>query len=173
VKRFWLPAVIVAGLLAAGIVWFARGGTPAYADPHVHGAITLYDAAGNAVTSGDIHARPFVARAVASVRGPAPYDVPGGRATLFAYQPREGVGAEAWSGDKLTASTPYGDVDHPTVTLVATDLSLADFLDEFPARWDGRVQLRLYLGAPGAGTLNTTYAALDLTVRGDTWTVAR
>ena len=170
-KRWWLPAVAAAVLLAGVIVWFARDDSPAYADPRAHGTIALYDAAGHAVTSGDIHARPFVARAVASAPAPAPYNAPGAKATLFAYQPREGVGAAEWSGDKLTASTPYS--GQPTVTLVASDLSLADFLDEFPARWDGRVQLRVYVGAPGIGTLNSSYAALDLVVRGGTWTVVR
>ncbi len=75
-----------------------------------------------------------------------------------------------WSGDTLTASTPFADPAHPTVTATATDFSLEDFLDEFPPRWDGAIQLRIYLDAPGQSALTTTYVAANLKITGDTWT---
>jgi hypothetical protein len=55
----------------------------------------------------------------------------------------------------------------------ALDGSLADYLADFPTMLDGLVQLRIYLGAPGQPAYTLKYAATDLKVSGDTWTVAR
>ena len=166
-------AVVVAALVVGVSVWGTRAsGGPGYSDPRSYASIRLFDAAGRPVTSGSIDAHPFVARAESTRPVPAAFHVTGCKATLLAYQPREGAPADAWSGDTLTGSMPVADLDHPAATATAQDFSLRDFLGEFPARWGGRVQLRIYFGAPGLGTLTTTYASLDITVTGDRWSAA-
>jgi hypothetical protein len=49
------------------------------------------------------------------------------------------------------------------------DESLRMFLGDYPASWNGYVQLRLFLGAPGEGPLTYNYDAADLQVTGGTW----
>lgn len=168
-----MVATAAAVVAVAAYAW-PRGGAAAdtYADPRVDGTITLYGTAGQVVTSGSVDDRPFVARAVQSGAAPAPYDRPGAKATLLAYQPRQGAGSTAWSGDTLTGSSVITDPAHPAVVATATDFSLRDYLDEFPPRWAGRVQLRIYLSGPGLPVRNTAYAATTLIVSGDTWHVA-
>ena len=73
----------------------------------------------------------------------------------------------------LTASSRYENPAHPKAQATDGDDRLADFLGLFPASWDGLVQLRLYLGAPGLQTLTQTYAATDIQVSGDSWKVVR
>ncbi|HKT04263.1 MAG TPA: hypothetical protein VJT31_32460, partial [Rugosimonospora sp.] len=153
-------------------VWPAgASGTVPYSDSGSIGYITLYDKTGAAVKSGSVTDKPFVWKAVSSKRAPAPYDGTGRKATLNAFQPRNGASPPLWSGDKMTASTAYADPVHPTVTATATDFSLQDFLSEFPPQWDGLVQLRLYFGVPGRPTLNATYVTTDIKVTGQTWSV--
>src|SRR5262249_9291466 len=102
---------------------------------------------------------------------PDNFHVAGCKATLLAYQPREGAPADRWSGDTLTASILVTDLDHPAATATAQDFSLRDFLGEFPAHWGGRVQLRIYFRAPNLATLTAKSASLDLPVTGDRWAV--
>jgi hypothetical protein len=149
--------------------WPAQAASP-YADPAVTGTITLYDQSGHVLTHGDVDTKPFVWRAVSSKAAAAPYNGAGATATLFAFQPRQNATPVLWSGDTLTASTPFTDPGHPTVTATATDFSLKDFLDEFPPRWDGAIQLRIYLDAPGQTALTTSYVAANLKITGNTWT---
>jgi hypothetical protein len=164
-------AALAATVLA---VWPAGAAAAVpYTDAQSTGAITLFDRNGQQITHGSISAHPFVSRAVSSVRAPSPYDADGRKATLLAYQPRPGAAPTEWSGDTLTASTTYPDPAHPTATASARDFSLKDYLDTYPARWDGLVQLRLYLGAPNQPTLTRTYATTDIRVDGDTWSVVR
>jgi len=162
-------------LVAALVAWFAITEWPAktpspYADSAVTGTITFYDGSGHVLTHGDINAKPFVWRAVSSRAATAPYNGSGATATLFAYQPRQNATPVLWSGDTLTASTPFPDPAHPAVTATATDFSLKDFLDEFPPRWDGAIQVRIYLDAPGQTALTSSYVAANLKISGDTWT---
>jgi hypothetical protein len=164
-----LLGVVVAAVIA---VWpaGAASGVP-YADAGSVGFITLYDRSGAAVKSGNVDDKPFVWKAVSSKRAPAPYDAAGRKATLNAFQPRDGASPPLWSGDKMTASMAYPDPAHPTVTATAADFSLRDFITEFPPQWSGLIQLRIYFGVPGRATLNATYVTTDIKVTGQTWSV--
>ncbi len=164
-------AVVVAAVAFAVAFYWPRGssGADAYTDPKAQGTITLYDAAGHVVTSGSILDKPFVAKAVQSDAAPAPYNVAGAKATLLAYQPRQGAPADQWSGDTLTGAYAFPDPARPSVVAQPDDFTLEDFLDEFPARWDGRVQLRIYLSAPDQPVRNSAYAVANLVVSGGTW----
>jgi len=144
-----------------------------YSDPNAVGSIGLCDRAGHPVNHGNIHDKPFVWRAVSSVPAPAPYDANGRTATLFAFQPRVETAPGQWSGELVTASAKYSNPAHPMAQATALDESLADYLADFPTMLDGLVQLRIYLGAPGQPAYTLKYAATDLKVSGDTWTVAR
>ncbi len=162
--------VLVVAVIAWVVVTRPAKAADQYTDPAVIGTITLYDASGHVVTHGSVNTTPFVARAVSSKAAPAPYNGAGATATLFAFQPRENASAVMWSGDSLTASTPFTDPAHPTATATSTDFSLEDFLQEFPPRWNGAIQLRLILDAPGQSADTTEYMAANLKITGDTWT---
>jgi hypothetical protein len=118
-----------------------------------------------------VHDKPFVWTAASSLKAPAPYDGTGRKATLLAFQPRQGAAPGEWSGDQLTGSIAYPDPAHPTVRATADDFSLQDFVDGFPPRWDGMLQLRMYLSAPGQKAQSTGYASTDIKVSGQTWTI--
>lgn len=160
----------VLGVLLLGPAAYADTGTP-YTDPNATGVIGLCDKAGHAVTHGNIHDAPFVWRAVSSTPAPAPYDAAGRTATLYAFQPRPSVPPGQWSGDSLTAAARYTDAAHPMAQATGGDERLADFLGAYPTMVDGLLQLRIYLGAPGEPLYGLKYAATDIKVTGDTWTV--
>ncbi|MFG2037306.1 LPXTG cell wall anchor domain-containing protein [Dactylosporangium sp. NPDC048998] len=142
-----------------------------YHDERSTGAIVLYGADGKAKTSGKLSDKPFVAKAVSQAAAPAPYDGEGRKATLLAYQPRENVSPELWAGTFLTGANAYSDAAHPTVEAPEQGFSLGEFIKQYPTRWNGLVQLRIYLGVPNEPTLNSSYATADLKVEGDTWTL--
>jgi hypothetical protein len=146
---------------------------PPYRDSGVAGSITLCDASGRAIDHGRVDERPFARLAIGSAAAPAPYDKEGRTATLFAYQPRKGLEPREWSGAQLTTSTQYAEVAHPAAKASDGDDSLGDFLDTYPLRWDGFVQLRLYLSAPDEPAYTGRYAAADIHVDLDagTWDV--
>ncbi|MER7005141.1 hypothetical protein ABT297_19115 [Dactylosporangium sp. NPDC000555] len=142
-----------------------------YHDDRSTGAIVLYGADDKVKTSGKLSDKPFVAKAVSQAAAPAPYDGEGRKASLLAYQPRAGVDPQLWAGTYLTGASTYADAAHPAVEAPAQGLSLAEFIERYPTRWDGLVQLRIYLGVPNEPTLNSSYATADLKVEGDTWTL--
>jgi hypothetical protein len=155
--------------VAVGVLLFLGGGAaaadgPPYHDERVTAALGLCDSAGNQIREGSLVAHPFVTLAIATQPGPAEYAGEGRTATLFAYQPRKGTEPGEWSGEQLTSSTKYADATHPTSKAEAADESLADYLDTYPARWDGWVQLRMLLSAPGTPALTDSYAAADIHV---------
>ena len=170
------PAALV-GLMLALVGLTAACSTSTtkapYIDPAAAGVIGLCDRSGHSIRSGTTGAEPFVWRAVSSVAATAPYSGPGRTATLMAYQPRQGVPPGQWSGALLTTSSEYSNPAHPMSQLTDGDLPLSDFLSTFPARWHGFIQLRLYLGAPGVPNRTATYAAADLRISGNKWTVVR
>jgi hypothetical protein len=166
-KRFVLVLATAAGisLAAASAAMAAPVPLP---DAQAVGGITLCNQQGAQVTSGSLDAKPFIWRAVGSTGAPAGYRK-GGTATLYAFQPRQGVDPSDWSGEQLTASSRYTQPAHPTAASTYADESLRTYLGDYPAMWHGYVQLRLFLGAPGEGPLTYTYDAADLQVTGGTW----
>jgi hypothetical protein len=171
-----LLGVALAGLALAA--WMSGSGSASaavradalpYTDPASVGSLTLCSKDGAPLTSGSITDRPFVWRAVASTAAPEPYGQPGRTATLFAFQPRQGVQPGEWSGDMLTASAKYSNADHPMAQATGVDIALSDYLDGYPPQWNGLVQLRVYLGAPNVPALTTSYSSADIRVTGDTW----
>jgi hypothetical protein len=142
-----------------------------YADANAVGYLGLCDKSGHSVDHGSIHDKPFVWRAVSSTPAPAPYNGRGRTATLLAFQPRVQTAPGQWSGDMLTASAKYTNAAHPMAQATAGDESLADFLDEYPTMLGGLLQLRVYLGVPDQPPYTLKYAATDIKVSGDTWTV--
>jgi hypothetical protein len=173
-------ATLAAGLvvlLVAAVAWRVQSGEDAvtvpYDDPASAGLLTLC-AGGEPVTGGSVTDRPFADVVLGATALPAEVDPAGAVATLFAYQPREGVAPSEFSGSPLTAATPF-DGTGPAATRVTDGAwSIGDFTEAFPATQDGFVQLRLYLGTPAAGTLSDRpYDTADLRVEGDTWRLVR
>jgi hypothetical protein len=163
----------IGGLAALSLGGPASADAAPYSDLASNGTIALCDAAGNRVTSGSIDDKPFVIKASSSRAAPAPFNGEGRTAVLLAYQPRQNAYPDTWSGDILTGTAQYTDPAHPMAAATPLDFTLDDYLKEFPASWDGYVQLRMYFGARGHGVDNTSYPTTDIKVTGKTWTVVR
>jgi hypothetical protein len=142
-----------------------------YTDANAVGSIGLCDQSGQALTHGSIYTRPFVWKAVDETAAPAPYNTSSSTATLYAYQPRQGVDAPDWSGAQLDVASKFSDPAHPAAAMTGLDQSLAIFVADFPPTWNGFIQLRIYLNAPGQPTLNSPYDAANVQVNGTTWAV--
>jgi hypothetical protein len=179
-----VTVVAAAALLVVGVlVWRAQGEddshdvaarTAPYDDPRSAGLLTLCSADGEPVTGGSLDDRPFADVVVGETGLPEGLDPAGAVATLFAYQPREGVGVEEFSGTAITAAGVLADPTRPDARVTEDAWSIGDFVTAFPAAWDGHVQLRLYLGTPEAGTLSAEpYDTADLRVDGDRWELVR
>jgi hypothetical protein len=162
-----LAAVWALAGLGASFASAASGAAPA--DPNATSSLALCGKSGQPISSGSTTARPFVWRAVSAAAAPTPYNQSGRTATLFAFQPRPDVEASEWSGDLLTASARYTDAAHPMAAATRLDEPLSDFLNEYPTKVDGLVQLRLYLGAPGEPAATLKYAAAMIRVTGHSW----
>jgi hypothetical protein len=174
-RQLLLGAVLALVLVAAVVTWaLTRGsgdGSVPFKDPRATGVLTLCDADGHRVTSGSAEAAPFVARAVGATAAQGSKDVLAQTsATLYAYQPREGLGAGEWSGQQLTADSTFTNADRPIAQATTKDGSLQDFVTAFPATWDGLVHLRLYVSSPTFG-IAEKYSAVTVKVAGDTWKV--
>ena len=176
-KRGVIALVIAAVVVVAGVVtWQVIGEdrTVPYDDAQSAGLLTLCSADGKPVTEGRVTDRPFAAVVVGASGLPAVYDADGAVATLFAYQPRQGIATNEFSGVPLTAAAALVDPEHPAVTVTEDVWSVADFVSAFPATLDGYVQLRLVLGTPAAGTLTEDpYDTADIRVDGDSWELVR
>ena len=171
--RAWLFLVglgSVTGLALVGPVGRA-GAAPAvpYSDPNVSGYIGLCNQAGQQITSGDINTVPFAWRAVSTQPAQAPYNNASRTAILMAYQPIQVLAPGQWSGEQMTASSRYSNPAHPMAAATDGDYSLADFISDFPMKWDNFVQLRMYLGTANTQQYSEHYPALDIQVTGDTW----
>jgi hypothetical protein len=172
ISRLAATLVVAASALSmAGASAAHAAGAVPWTDTSVTGFIGLCDSHGQPVTGGSLDSAPFVTRAVSSVAAPSPYGEAGRTATLYAFQPRQDLAPGEWSGDMLTASTRYTNPAHPMAEATGGDLSLGDFVGEFPPAWDGLVQLRLYLGAPGQPAQTLSYASTTIKVTGSTWSV--
>jgi LPXTG-motif cell wall-anchored protein len=161
-------AVVVVGLLGVSGMAAAGSGVP-YTDPNAVGYIGLCNQGGHQITSGNVDATPFAWRAVSSQAAPAPYNNADRTAILLAYQPQQGLASGEWSGDELTASARYTNPANPMAAATAGDDSLADFIDEFHPKWDGLLQLRMYLGTQNQEQYESHYPVLNIKVTGDTW----
>jgi len=166
---------IVAGLaglgLAAGLVVGsgaanAAAPTPPYEpDPQGTGTISFYDASGNQITSGTITDAPIAAYAVGSQTIRAGDN----KAALIAAQPNPNANTQLWNKDTLSSFTGYPlstgpasiqtlSQTHPVVTGSASDLSLNDFIAEFPNTDPTGIGCA-YAGTP-SGCTNTSYQNL-------------
>jgi hypothetical protein len=154
------------GLLASAA---AASSGPPYTDSSAVGYIGLCNQAGQQVTSGNVDAMPFAWRAVSTAPAQAPYNNASRTATLYAYQPQQGLAPGEWSGAQLTSSAHYTNPADPMAAATARDSSLEDFIDQYPPKWDGFLQLRMYLGAANEEQFVLNYPALDIKVTGDTW----
>jgi hypothetical protein len=140
-----------------------------FTDSSANGYIGLCNQQGQQITSGSIDTIPFAWKAVSSVAAESNLAGSGRTATLYAFQPIDGIDAEDWSGEQLTGTSQYSDPSHPMVVATTRDYSLASFLTAFPTVWDGFLELRMILDAPGQSPYVQSYPALDLYVSGDTW----
>ena len=167
---------VVVVIVAALVFWRVteQDETVPYDDAQSAGLLTLCSADGKAVTEGRVKDRPFVDVVLGATALPADLDPSGAVATLYAYQPREGVATGEFSGNAITAANELTDPDHPAALVPENAWSVGDFVSAFPATYDGYVQLRLLLGTPEAGTLSDKpYDTADLRVDGDRWELVR
>lgn len=163
-------AVAAALLGAIGVMPVAAQASPLpFSDPNSLGAIGLCDAAGHQITSGKINAAPFVAKAVSSVAAPPAYAKKGAKATLYAFQPRQGVPAGEWNGYEMTGSTAYSTSGRPTAITTHTDPPLLWPLQAYPARLDNLYQLRMFFSIEGRPTWTYNYPTAVIQVEGNTW----
>jgi len=188
-------AAAAAALLLAGAP-VADAAPPTY-EPVAgsNGTIAFYDASGNQITSGSITAAPIAAYFVASNELHAGDT----QAALLASQPNPSANVQLWNVDTLSSFTNYplasGPANiqtlsqtHPVVTGQATDLTLNDFVNEFPntgpsgigcayaqtaagcTNTDYQNLYQLRIKSAGGGIQTTTYAVADVLVSGNTWT---
>lgn len=159
---------VVAGLALPASPASAR---PVPPDPNAHGFIGLCDNHNRIVTSGSVHAAPFVWKAVATQPPPKLYRGRGANAVLNIYQPRPQVDAAEWSGDQLTSATFYKTQQAPSTQATLKDIPLSVVVNEFPPMVDGLYQLRMYFGNTRVGLYSATYPSTFIRVEGDRWTV--
>lgn len=167
-----IAGILTGAVLAIGTIGVAAparaDGVP-YTDPAKTGYFGFCDAQGHNVTSGSLDAVPFVASAVSSVPAPSPYDGKGRVAFVDAYQPRQGVTPPEWSGEELISASAYTNPAHPMVVTTKGDISLRQFVQDYPPSWHGFVQLRMYLKTPDLPFDSLHYATADLQVDQNTW----
>lgn len=140
-----------------------------YSDPKAKGYIAFCDSHGQSVSGGNIKDLPFVATAISSEPAPAGYAVKNGKATLYAYQPRQGVDPGDWSSQPLSGSSIYSNAKHPMASVTTADKPLEQILQAYPAKWDGLLQLRMFYSAPNMQPYTIQYPATSIKVTGDTW----
>lgn len=149
----------------------ASGGGVPYQDAHAAGSLVFCSSSGRPVLQGNLKDDPFSAKAVSSYVPPKAYNDPRDTAFLLGFQPRQGVDPGQWSGKVLTANSSYTDSRHPSAQVLRGDITLGQLVHDFPPRWDGLMQIRLYLSTPNAGVYKANYAADDLRISGGRWQV--
>jgi hypothetical protein len=167
VTTLWLGGMVAVGLPVAT----AGGATPSvpYSDPRAAGDIGLCNEKGQQIASGSINSPSFVSKAVSTTAAESSVSGSGRTATLYAFQPIKGEDPAYWSGEPLTGASVYSNTSAPTAVSTNRDPALSNFLAAFPASWDGFLQLRMYLGAPGQSPYVATYPTLNVYVSGQTW----
>ncbi len=103
--------VAAASLTAVGAASAAT--TAPFSDPSSVGYLGLCDQAGHQITGGEVSTTPLAWRFVSSVAAQAPYDGATRTAVAMAYQPRQGLLPQEWSGEQLTASSRYSNPSAP------------------------------------------------------------
>jgi hypothetical protein len=177
--------VTAAGIVLAGGVVARAATTPPYEpDPQSVGTVTLFNSSGSVISSGSINTSPIAAYAV----GSAVITAGDNTANLIAAQPNPNAATSAWNTDFLGGFTSYPlttgpsniqaiSQTHPVVTGASSDLSLSNFIAEFPndpahdsnTSYQNLYQLRLET-AKGSTTNVNSYDVLDVLVSGTTWT---
>ena len=171
-RFFGLVVVTLLAGVAGPLGLSSAGATPTvpYTDPNAVGYIGLCNQSGQQITSGNINTTPFVALAVSSEPAPAPYNNAERSAILDAYLPIQVLAPGDWSGEEMTSDTMYSNAQVPMAAATDRDSSLADFISDYPPKWDGFLQLRMYLGTEGQEAYTVHYPTLNIQVVGDTWT---
>jgi hypothetical protein len=161
-KWFVAAAVVLAGAAAT----LALAGTPAVSattpawepDPNALGTLTFHDKLGNPITGGTLSDQPPAFYVAASGPG-RPGD---SLAQLYLATPRVGANPLGWSKDIMSGATAYPNVSAPAnikalsapvATSTTTDLTFAQYIQEFPntVQTDGYKDLyefRLYTSSP-------------------------
>jgi hypothetical protein len=175
-KRVLVPLVVVviaatSSLLGGVSPVHAQGIQLPYQDPGAQGDIGFCDAAGHPITKGNIHDVPFVPYATAHFPTPQGFRAPGRTAVMWAFTPTMFLTPSDWPSKRMTFSTRYSDLEHPTVEATFRDPALDNITTLAPPMVDGLIQLRLFFSAQGAGVENTRYPAAAVKVTGDNWTL--
>lgn len=172
-KRLFLAApVALAVTVLSALVGAAPAGAAApFSDPAAIGKLTLCDVRNHVVTHGSVDTKPFVWRAIGSAPPTGPYAGQRRTAALYGYQPVKDLDPSQWNGEFLTAGSHYGNALHPIAAATAVDPSLQDLLVAYPPKWNGLIQLRMFLGAAGAATLTSSYNAAVIRISGSTWSL--
>jgi len=140
-----------------------------YSDADADGYLGICNQHGQQITSGNINTKPFAWEVVSSVAAPQAVSGKGRTSTLYAYQPIQGLDAGYWSGEQITGTSQYSNPSVPIAVSTDRDFPLSQFLNVFPPKWDGFIELRVYLDAPGVEPDVMNYPALSLSISGDTW----
>jgi hypothetical protein len=171
--RFRRLAIVVGAVGAFATVTFpvmrASASSAPFNDPSAQGFIGLCDRSEHPITSGSLDDVPFIWTAVSSV--PAPQGYEHGKATLYAYQPIKNIPPSQWGGRMLTASSSFTNPAHPMAQATNGDSPLLWFVQAYPPKWDGLIQLRMFYSGVNLSTDLSPYPATILKVSGNSWSV--
>jgi hypothetical protein len=142
-------------------------------DASIHGTLTFCSRTGQPMTSGSLTTAPFAWKTVSSVPAPAGYQNQDSRATLYAYQPIQFVDPGDWSGEQLTGSSSYTNVDHPVDQATNADQPLLGFTQAYPAHWQGLIEIRMFFSRVNYPAYTTTYPAAILRISANSWTMVQ
>jgi hypothetical protein len=171
-----VAALIVAGGLAVIAAGPASAATapPWQPESNAVGTLTLFDASGNPITSGNITDSPIAAWVQGSTA-----DTSQTKATLYGATPVLGTNPGLWGSDQLSTTSTYPNAAAPgalgtsTLPLVkgTVGFSLSTQIGDFPNAdtsttdgFGGVYELRLKTGIS-----NTVWQVADLLVTGNTW----
>ncbi|MBV9098444.1 MAG: DUF916 domain-containing protein [Frankiaceae bacterium] len=166
-------AAVVASAVPTGVAHADSNAPVPYTDRNAHGYLGLCDAHGHSIHGGSLTDQPFVWKALSSAPAPNGYGGPRAKATLYAFQPRQGVDPGDWSGEQLTGSSTFSNPKHPAAQSTGADQPLISFVGGYPPNWQGLIQLRMYFSAPDTPPYLSTYPATDIRVSGNRWQVVR
>jgi Big-like domain-containing protein len=174
---------IATGVLVGTGVAASAAVTPAWEpDPNALGSLTLYNASGAPITSGSVNDHPAAFYLAASGAG-RPGD---SLAQAWLSTPQVGADPSNWSKDVMSGATTYPNTSAPAniaalTTPVASpttqDLSIADYISEFPnnltvAGYQNLYEFRVYTSS-ASNPAPRSYFRTDIQVdpTAGTWTV--